>query len=302
MRSPYQRGIVGSSKDFRSVLYFGEPSFKNWLAGRMSYRFKSGNYSGKALEDRLRDYVAKRQKQGAATATVNRELEGLQRAYALALDSGTLSYSPKFPSLPEHNVRQGFFERGDFYAVLKKIRNQDVADFLEGFYWTGRRPGEIRTLTWKSFDRETWTLRLHSKDAKTGHGRVIALEGPLKEIIKRRLGTREFGCDLLFHHDGKPIRHFVKSWKTACRKVGVAGRIPYDLRRTAVRNMIRAGVPEGVAMSISGHRTRQVFDRYNIVSEKDLKEAVSKTAEYVESLPTTQSVVPIEESISEKAR
>jgi len=252
--------------------------------------------------DRLRDYVAKRQKQGAAAATINRELEGLQRAYALALNSDTLSYSPKFPSLAEHNARQGFFERGDFYAVLKKIRNSDVADFLEWFYWTGMRSGEIRTLTWKSFDRATWTLRVHSKDAKTGHGRVIALEGPLKEIIKRRLSGRVFGCDLLFHRNGKPIRHFAKTWKTACRKVEVAGRIPYDLRRTAVRNMIRAGVPERVAMSISGHRTRQVFDRYNIVSEKDLREAVSKTAEYVESLPVTQSVMPIEESMAKQAR
>ncbi len=244
--------------------------------------------------DRLRDYVAFRQKEGAAPATINRELEGLQRAFALAVDSGILSTVPKFPSLPEHNARQGFFERGEFYSVLENIKNSDVADFLEWFYWTGMRPGEIRSLVWKAFDRETWMLRLHSKDAKSGHGRAIGLEGPLQEIIKRRLSKRVFGCDFIFHRNGKPIGNFGKSWKSACLSAGITGRIPYDLRRTAVRNMIRAGVAEIVAMSISGHRTRQVFDRYNIVSEKDLKEAVSKTATYVESLPIKPRVLPIQ--------
>jgi integrase len=244
--------------------------------------------------DRLRDYIAFRQKEGAASATINRELEGLQRAFALALDSGTLAMAPKFPSLPERNARQGFFERGDFCAILGNLGDSDVSDFLGWFYWTGMRPGEIRSLTWACFDRETWTLRLHAKDAKTGFGRAVALEGPLQEIIKRRMAVRQFGCDLIFHRDGKRVGEFRKLWKSACKLAGIAGRIPYDLRRTAVRNMVRAGVPERVAMMISGHRTRQVFDRYNIVSEKDLREAISKTAAYVETLSTKPSVTPIQ--------
>lgn len=244
--------------------------------------------------DRLRAYIASRQTEGAAPATINRELEGLQRAFALALDSGTLAMAPKFPSLPERNARQGFFERGDFQAVLENIGDSDVRDFLEWFYWTGMRPGEIRSLTWACFDRETWTVRLHAKDAKTGFGRAVALEGPLQEIIKRRIAARRFGCDYIFHRDGKPVGEFRKVWKRACRLAGLAGKIPYDLRRTAVRNLIRAGVSERVAMSISGHRTRAVFDRYNIVSEKDLREAMCRTAAYVESPPGKQSVVPIQ--------
>jgi integrase len=243
--------------------------------------------------DRLRDYIASRQAEDAAPATINRELDGLHTAFNLLLESGKLAVAPKFPSLAEHNARQGFFERGDFTAVLAKIGDADLVDFLDWFYWTGMRPGEIRSLAWLAFDRETWTLRLHAKDAKTGFGRAIPLEGPLQRIIKRRMATRRFGCDYIFHRDGKPVGTFRKAWKRACELAGIAGKIPYDLRRTAVRNMVRAGVPERVAMSISGHRTRAVFDRYNIVSERDLREAVTKTAAYVESLPAEPSVVPI---------
>jgi integrase len=143
----------------------------------------------------------------------------------------------------------------------------------------------------KALDRETSTLRLHAKDAKSGYGRVIAVDGPLKEILERRMGSRVFGCDLIFHREGKPIVHYRRQWKTACSGAGISGRLPYDLRRTAVRNMVRAGVPETVAMSISGHRTRQVFDRYNIVPENDLREAVVKTAAYVDSIPMSSPIV-----------
>ena len=191
---------------------------------------------------------------------------------------------PDIPKLREQNARQGFFSTGEFFTVLSNLGDQDIADFMEWFFWTGMRPSEIRSLTWKAFDSETSMLRLQAKDAKIDVGRGITVDGPLRSIIDRRMRTRQFGCDLIFHRNGEVVGTFYKRWKKACLVAGVAGKIPYDLRRTAIRNTIRAGVPERVAMSISGHKTRAVFDRYNIVSEDDLREAVNKTSDYGESL------------------
>jgi integrase len=141
-------------------------------------------------------------------------------------------------------------------------------------------------------------IRLRPDNSKTKEGRVLALAGELGSIISEQWKLREFrGPDktaafslYVFHRKGEAIGEFRKAWSSACKAAQLEGRLFHDLRRTAVRNMVRAGVPERVAMSISGHKTRAIFDRYNIVSEGDLRAAMEKTEQYLKLAPKQQNV------------
>jgi integrase len=94
-------------------------------------------------------------------------------------------------------------------------------------------------------------------------------------LLERQTGTI---VPFVFHRSGEPIKFYRRSWLRACRDAGCPGRIPHDFRRTAVGNLVRAGVPERVAMMLTGHKTRSVFERYNVVSEADLGAGVAKLA------------------------
>ena len=243
--------------------------------------------------DRITRYILARQGESVAPATINREVECLQSAFSLAAKANPpkLAFLPRFPSLPEQNARQGFFERGEFEAVMSNLEDQDIKDFCEWFFFTGMRPGETKALTWADFSRDTWTIRLQGKDAKTGQPRSIALEGPLRAIIERRIQVRRLDCPFIFHRKGARLGEFRKTWKSACEAAGLPNKLVYDFRRTAVRNMTKAGVPRNIAMKISGHRTEAVFERYNIGTDDDIREAMARTVAYVESLPVENKVV-----------
>lgn len=253
---------------------------------------------------RLSAYVEYRQQEGAANAMINRELEPLQRAFSLALENEILAFAPKFPSLPEDNARQVFFNRADFLKVVANLKfrgkiDTDLQDFMNWFFYTGMRPKETKSLTWASFDKEKWTIRLEAKNAKTRRSRKLAIDGELRNILQRRIAARRLDCPLIFHRRGLPVGDFRKVWKKACQAVGLVGGlngyIPYDCRRTAVRNLIRSGVEESTAMKISGHRTRSMLDRYNIQDEQDIQEAMVKVTEYVSTLPVESEVVRLTE-------
>jgi len=269
-------------KSLASVLSHLKPlrdHFGDWRAVSITYR---------AIEA----YITKRREDEKSTATINRELELLRRALRLGHDRQLLPSIPKVKTLEEQNARQGFFERPDLEAVVAALPAY-LWDFTRFAYLTGWRRGEIISLRWTDVDRDAGAIRLRAEAAKTGRGRTVMLEGDLAELINRRWQARLFEKDgnvrvaaLVFHRDGDPVGDFRKAWATACRAAGIPDKLFHDLRRTAARNMVRAGVPERVAMAVTGHLTRSMFDRYNIVSEDDLRMAARKTTMYMDTLPT----------------
>ncbi len=101
----------------------------------------------------------------------------------------------------------------------------------------------------------------------------------------------------VFHREGIPIRSYRGAWARACAATGLKGRLVHDFRRTAVRNLERAGVPRSVAMQLTGHRTESIYRRYAIVSEADLAAGVARLAVLHDSLAkASPTVVPMEEA------
>ena len=218
-------------------------------------------------------FIVKRQEDRASNGEICRELATLKRMFNLALHAEKITRKPYIPTLAEDNVRQGFFERPEFEAVLAKLPDwlQPPITFA---YQTGwRLMSEILPLTWRQVDLEAGTVRLEVGTTKNKGGRLVYLPLILRAVLESQWRDhieRHLDCPYVFHRNGKRIRYPYVSWRRACKDAGLVGKIPHDFRRTAVRNMVRAGIPERVAMQLAGHKTRSVFDRYHIVSEGDL--------------------------------
>jgi integrase len=232
----------------------------------------------------VRRYVLHRQREGAANATINRELSVLKRAFALAVAAGRLASRPAIPLLRENNVRRGFFEPGELRAVREHLP-PDLGDLVAFVAITGWRwRSEAARLEWSAVAFDAGEVRLDPGTTKTGEGRVFPFTAALRALLERRRAVtreREGLLDRRLPHvftrpDGTPIRSFTKAWTTACRRAGLPRRVLHDFRRTAVRNLLRAGVPERVAMQLVGWKSRQMLDRYHIVSPADLVEAARK--------------------------
>jgi len=247
-------------------------------------------------------YKAARQEEGAANATINRELAALKRMYRLAVDGELIHRAPRISKLEENNVRKGFFERDQFEAVRRHLSadrpRKDaakpssttypgtrgrVATFA---YITGWRiRSEVLALQWSQVDFKAGTVRLEPGTTKNKEGRVFYMTPELRATLEEQRAATEAVqratgriIPLVFHRNGSAIRGFRKAWMTACRRAGVPGRILHDFRRTAVRNLERAGVARSAAMKMVGHKTESIYRRYAIVDDAMLREASEKLA------------------------
>jgi integrase len=242
--------------------------------------------------DRIKAYSANRQEANAANASVNRELAALRRMFSLAVEDGRLSQSPHIPRLEEENARQGFVDHLAFVALRENLVEY-LRDPIAFLYLSGWRLGEMKALQWRDVDLVGRIVRLRPEISKNKDGRILPLSGQLLQIMERASSNRRPDCPFVFHRDSEPIGDFRKAWSKACGAAGLQPILVHDLRRTAVRNMVRAGISDRVAMTLSGHKTRSVFDRYNIVSEADLADAAERLQTHLQSQSNALRVVSI---------
>jgi len=249
-------------------------------------------------------YRVQRLEAKAAPATVNRELAALKRMFSLAVKGERLQRMPYIEMLTENNARRGFFERPQFEAVRAHLPAyaQPAATFA---YITGwRLKSEILTLQWRQIDFRAGVVRLEPGTTKNREGRTFPMTPELRAVLEaRRKATdeiqRKIGSIIpwvfTWTKKGRRLTGFTKAWRKACLDAGVPGRIPHDFRRTAVRNLERAGVPRSTAMAMVGHRTEAIYRRYAIVDEVMLREGAEKLtrAEAAERIATRGSASPM---------
>jgi len=236
----------------------------------------------------VKRYVASRRHSGAADATINRELSIIRRGFALALqnDPPLVNRCPHIPKLEEDNVREGFVEDVQYRALLKHLPTHLRCLLVVGYH-VGCRIGELRQIRWSQVDFAAGEIKLAKRQTKGKAARTLPIYGDMREWLVMQKAERDQdwpACDLVFHWNSKPIGSHIKGWAGACTKAGLDGLHFHDLRRSAVRNMERAGMPRKIATAISGHKTEAVYRRYDIVSPQDLRIAAQRMNAYFDGL------------------
>ena len=239
------------------------------------------------IVDRQRSFIVtgagdQQRRRHASNGQINRELTTLKRMFSLAVQAEKLARNPHIPLLAEAPARAGFFDRELIDAVCRHLPSPIAAVIRFAFLTGWRVDSEVLTLRWANVEWPGESIRLEAGTTKGGEPRVFPFTDELRDLLQvqwaehealKRTGTI---CPFVFHREGKPIKSFIKIWRVACRAAGCPGRIPHDLRRTAVRNLERAGVPRSTAMAMVGHKTESIYRRYAIVDDTSRREAAAK--------------------------
>ena len=261
--------------------------------------FFEGIRASNIKADRIAKYVDGRLNERAANATINRELAALRRMLNLGYRAEKVARVPYIPMLEENNVKTGYLEDFEFEA-LREALPSCLKGFLTFGYLTGWRKEEVAGLTWDRVDLKGRTVSLGAGQTKNKEARHMYMEDELLSIMFEQWASKDDVCPYVFHREGQRIKDFRGAWNDACRKAGIGygykaskrytreweekglteGPIYHDLRRTAVRQMDRAGVSRKVAMMRTGHKTESVYNRYNIGTDADLKNAAQQLEAY----------------------
>ncbi|MFC1876681.1 tyrosine-type recombinase/integrase [Thermodesulfobacteriota bacterium] len=245
----------------------------------------------------LQNYQEQRKREGKAPGTIDHEIGKAKTMINKARENDLVTGKTKkaFDRIKKtlvsgSDVRDRILSKDEFEALVEHSRN-----YLKGMvimaYYTGMRRGEILALTWGHVDLEARVIRLEATDTKSGKPREVPvceeLHKYLDSIKKKRAGKHKH----VFLYRGKPIKGDVRaSLKIACQKAGISygrfvknGFIFHDLRHTFNTNMRKAGVQESVIMDITGHTTREMFDRYNTVDKEDRQNALEMLQKFINS-------------------
>jgi len=226
----------------------------------------------KEMIDRYRDA---RLVEGAARSTVNREVAALKTAIYLGAEK--LPKLPVFPTqLAENNRRTGFVEEDEYAKLSGNVSQLWLRMFLELAYRLGWRKSEILGLRVRQVDLKSRTIRLDPGTTKNGEGREGHMTPRIYQLAREAVHDKRPDDFLLTRKGNRRVLDFRQAWEKLCAGASLEGLLVHDLRRSAARNLRRAGVAESVVMEIGGWKTRSVFLRYDIVNSKDRKRAMEQ--------------------------
>ena len=213
-------------------------------------------------------YIDARLDKEAAAATINRELAALKTALHIARRKHLLNHVVEWDKLPELNVREGFLDYDDYRRLLTELPDELKLLLVFGYHY-GVRKGELLTYKWDYVSWFSQELRIPQPGTKNKQPKIIPFYGDVGDWLqleKSRHDALYPGSPWIFSRGGKEIRDFRASWSQAVERAGLKESLGlfHDLRRSAARNMVNAGIDEKLAMKIGGWKTDSVFRRYRI--------------------------------------
>jgi integrase len=244
----------------------------------------------------VQEYIEARRHEGRADSTINREFSLIRHGFTLArqTDPPLIDRVPHIPKLEEDNVRQGFLEHPE-YLNLREALPPHLKCLLVCGYYLGIRLGVFRRMKWSQVDLAAAEIRIAKRQAKSKKPHTAPIYGEMKTWLDMQFAEHQQlrpDCEYVFNYHGRPIGHHVGGWREACIAVGMPELYFHDLRRSAVRNMERAGIPRKVAMSITGHLTETMYGRYDIVNDRDVRQAARRMEQFFEEAKAVEAADP----------